>query len=75
MMDLLVFLIAAIIVVTWDVGIPVVGELRVTRDGLLFRRKYPAGFRWRCQQEDIEDLASRLETSNKTDRRSGPSDT
>jgi hypothetical protein len=72
---LFLFLILAIVtvtIVTWNLGVPFLSKLRNTKDGFIFRTKFPTEYRFSDRQEEIDELASRLESPGKADRQSGP---
>jgi hypothetical protein len=64
---LYLLLIVAVIIITWNVGVPLTAKLRKTKDGFIFRTKYSEVFSLRDRQEKIDAMASRLQHTERTD--------
>jgi hypothetical protein len=61
--------IAVIVLVTWNLDFPLKSKLRNTEEGLIFRRKFTEDFRLEDPREEIDEIVSRLQNTDKTDKK------
>jgi hypothetical protein len=69
MVYFLLFAIVLVMAITWNLGVPFVSKLYKTKDGFIFRTKFPTEYRFSDRQEQIDELASRLESPGKARQR------
>jgi hypothetical protein len=68
-------LIVAVVIIILGIGVPLKAKLRTTKDGFIFRSKLPDEFRFADRQEEIDELALRLQSDKKNAKPPSAEDT